>query len=262
VPITEPQPRYQQIADVLREAIERGDYAPGSTLEPELTLAERHNVNKRTVNMAIRLLRADGLVHVERGARTVVRELPVLRRDASARQRIREQGQARGAFQAELERLGIEAHSNVSVSEQIAPDDVAELLGIDPATPALARRRHMLADHTPVQLATSWLPMDLAAGTPIAEVDTGPGGIYSRLADLGHGPAEFTETIRLRLPDPDERTVLRMDVEQRVYAIRRTAADADGRIVEVNDMVLPAHQWELVYTWEESQLCVLYKPRA
>jgi GntR family transcriptional regulator len=249
VPIQPPQARYQQLATTIREAIERGDYPPGSTLESETELGARYGVARHTVNRAMTLLRAEGLVRVERGNRTVVRELPILRRDAVGRQRIREQGDARGAFQAELARLGIEAHSNVAISEQIAPDDIAELLGIDPAAPALVRRRHMLADHIPVQLATSWLPMDIAAGTQLAEVDTGPGGIYSRLADLGHAPAEFTETVRLRLPDPDERVFLRMDGEQRVYAIRRTAADDHGRIVEVNDIVLPAHQWELVYSW-------------
>ena len=30
-------------------------------------------------------------------------------------------------------------------------------------------------------------------------------------------------------------------------APRETTA---GRVVEVNDITLPAHQWELVYTWE------------
>jgi hypothetical protein len=40
-----------------------------------------------------------------------------------------------------------------------------------------------------------------------------------------------------------------MDPDQRVIAIRRTAADAAGRVVEVNEIALPAHQWELVYEW-------------
>lgn len=249
MPVQTPQPRYQQIADLLREAIGRGDYPPGSVLESETALAAQYEVDRRTINRAILSLRADGLVHVERGNRTVIRELPVLRRDAVGRQQIREEGQARGAFQAEIARLGMEAHSNVAVSEEPAPQDIAELLGIQPGDLALTRKRQMLADHLPVQMATSWVPLDIAAGSQITEVDTGPGGLYSRLADLGHRPAEFTETVSVRLPNTDEQRFLRMDTEQRVYAIRRTAADEHGRIVEVNDIVLPAHQWELVYTW-------------
>ncbi len=244
-----PQPLYQQIAAILQAAIERGDYAPGSTLESELVLARKYDVDRRTINSAIRSLRAAGLVHVERGNRTVVRELPILSRDAAGRFRSREEGNARGAFQAELARHGLEARADVEVSEQPAAADIAAELGITTEQPVLTRKRRMYAGDIPVQLATSWLPLDIAAGTQLTEVDTGPGGAYSRLADLGHAPAEFTESIRLRLPDETEQQFLRMDVEQRVYSIRRTARDAQGRAVEITDTVMPAHQWELIYTW-------------
>ena len=43
-----------------------------------------------------------------------------------------------------------------------------------------------------------------------------------------------------------------MDPDQRVVAIRRTARTTSGRIVEVNEITLPAHQWELVYEWSRS----------
>jgi DNA-binding GntR family transcriptional regulator len=50
-------------------------------------------------------------------------------------------------------------------------------------------------------------------------------------------------------PDDDETQFLHMDPDQRVVAIRRTARTTSGRIVEVNEITLPAHQWELVYEW-------------
>ena len=40
-----------------------------------------------------------------------------------------------------------------------------------------------------------------------------------------------------------------MDPDQRVVAIQRTARTTSGRVVEVNEITLPAHQWELVYEW-------------
>ena len=107
----------------------------------------------------------------------------------------------------------------------------------------------MFAGDWPVQVATSWIPADLANGTPIAERDTGPGGTYSRLADLGHAPAEFTEEVRVRVPADEEITALRIDLDHRVYAITRVASDRVGRVVEVNTIVLPTHQWTLTYTW-------------
>jgi GntR family transcriptional regulator len=149
-----------------------------------------------------------------------------------------------------MERLGLRPRSDVDVAEERVPADVAELLGITSGDLALSRRRRMYANDVPVQLALSWLPLDVAAGTILAEVDTGPGGIYSRLAEMGHSPARFAERIRVRLPTDDEARFLRLDVEQRVFAIRRTAGDVGGRVVEVNDITMPAHQWELEWEWE------------
>jgi GntR family transcriptional regulator len=249
VPLESPRAQFRQLADELRAAVERGDYAPGSALPSELDLSRQYGVNRITVNRAVQILRAEGLVRVERGRGTIVRELPVLQRQAASRQRIRERGGARGAFQAELDALGLESRSEVEVAERAAPADIAALLGTDAGAPALTRSRQMFANDVPVQLATSWLPIDIAAGTPIAEADPGPGGTYSRLADLGQAPVSFAETVRVRPPDDTEAARLHLDAEQRVIAIRRTAHTAAGRVVEVNDIALPAHQWELVYEW-------------
>ena len=249
MPLEEPRARYRQLADLIRAGIVSGEFPPGSLLPPENDLVQRYGVSRRTVNRAIVILRGEGLVRVDRGRGTVVRELPVLRRDAVTRQREREHGQARGAFQAELMRLGLEARSEVEVTEVRASADVAEHLGVKPGTAVLSRRRQMYADQTPVQLATSWLPLDIAAGTRLADADSGRGGIYSRLGELGYEPVAFSETVRVRPPDDEEARLLRMDEEQRVLTIRRLATTASGRVVEVNDMVLPAHQWELHYEW-------------
>ena len=164
-------------------------------------------------------------------------------------QHVREAGQARGAFDGELRRLGLTPRSDVDVAQVPAPADVADLLGVEEGAPVLARQRRMYANDTPVQLAMSYLPLDIAADTALASTDPGPGGIYSRLADLGHAPDTCTETARVRPPDDDEAQFLRMDPDQRVVTIQRTTRTAAGRIVEVNQITLPAHQWELVDEW-------------
>jgi GntR family transcriptional regulator len=253
VPIETPRAKYRQLADLLRSAIETGEYPPGSLLPSEPELAQRYEVSRDVAHQAVVVLRGEGLVRVDRGRGTVVRELPVLRRNAVIRQATRDQGNARGAFQAELARLGLEARSDVTISELPAPADVANLLDISLGATVLVRRRLMWAGEVPVQIATSWLPAEIAAGTPLAELDTGPGGIYSRLADIGYGPSSFTESVRVRPAEDQEARWLRVDPEQRVLAIQRIARTAESRCVEVNDIVLAAHQWELVYEWSAGQ---------
>ena len=60
------------------------------------------------------------------------------------------------------------------------PSEIAERLGLKAGDKALIRRRQMYAGGQPMQLATSYVPWSFAEGT---QMDSGPGGIYSRLAD-------------------------------------------------------------------------------
>src|SRR5262245_20610827 len=185
------RPEYMQVADAIRSAIEGGEWGPGALIPAEPELAARYGTTRATVNRALSVLRAEGLIRPKQGRGTTVRELPVLHRDAVRRQRqdVREAGGARGAFEAELRALGYESRTVPHVGEVPAPAAAAEALGIDEGTPVLARRREMYATglpgaDVPIQMATSYIPLDIAAGTPIAEADTGPGGIYSRLAEI------------------------------------------------------------------------------
>jgi GntR family transcriptional regulator len=242
---------YREIAAVLREEIASGVYPPGSRFPTGPELAARWRVSQGTANLAMNYLRSEGLIRTKRGRGTIINPVPVILRDASGRQRreARESGGARGAFDAELRRAGLEPRTDSEPGRAVPPAEVAAALGIPEGVEAIYRRRRMYAADGPVQLATSWIPADIAAGTAIEEADPGPGGIYSRLADAGHAPAEFTEEIRVRVPDDGEANALDLDSDHRVYAITRTARDSQGRAVEVNLIVMPAHQWTLAYTW-------------
>ncbi|MER7207730.1 GntR family transcriptional regulator [Streptosporangium sp. NPDC000239] len=64
--------RYVGIAAELREAIMCGEYAVGSQLPSETTLATRFDVSRGTVRQAVALLAAEGLVGSRQGARRIV----------------------------------------------------------------------------------------------------------------------------------------------------------------------------------------------
>lgn len=240
---------YGRIVATIRSEIHSGAYPPGSTLPPEPELAQRFGVSRSTVNRALSLLRSEGLINPQQGRGTVVLPGPVIKRNAATRQRrsTRETGGGRGAFDAELRALGLEPRADVEVGRGTPPESVTELLGS--GDEVIYRRRQMYADGQPVQLATSYIPADLAEGTPIAQRDTGPGGLYSRLGDAGHPPARFAEVVRVRTPDDAEAEFLQLDHDQRVYVITRIAYNAADRPVEVCVHVLPTHRWELTYEW-------------
>jgi GntR family transcriptional regulator len=252
MPIERAPSQYRQLADLLRAAILRGDYPPGSTFPSEPELAEQHGVSRPTINRALLVLRSEGLIRVERGRGTIVRSVPTIPRYATTRyaRENREHDDARGAFDTEISRLGFQPRSElVKVGQIRPPADVATALALAPNEDVLIRKRHMYAADTPVQLATSYIPWSIAEGTQLQQTDTGPGGTYSRLAELGHAPARFTETIALRAPSSEESDFLRLSDEQHVLAIFHTAWTNDDHAVEVTIHVLPPHQWELHYDW-------------
>jgi UTRA domain-containing protein len=137
-------------------------------------------------------------------------------------------------------RLGFEPRSDlVQVGQIRPPADVAQALALADDDDALIRKRHMYAADTPVD----------RQGHAARADGYRPRRDYSRLAELGHAPARFTELIALRPPTSEEADFLRLSDEQHVLAVFHTAWTSDDRTVEVTIHVLPPHQWELHYDW-------------
>lgn len=249
--VENPRSQYRQMADLLRSAIERGEYPPGSLLPSEPELSRRHNVSTATANRAVAILRGEGLVRVERGRGTVVREIPVIRRSAVARylQSARERNGGRGAFDTEIRGLGMTPRSDVTVSIGPAPDRVAEALRLDSGERVVIRSRRMYANDVPVQFAPSYIPLDIAEGTQITERDSGPGGIISRFAELGHAITRITESVRIRRATDAEQEFLRLEEDQPVIEIWHTGWTAEDRPIEVTVHAAPAYLWILDYEW-------------
>jgi GntR family transcriptional regulator len=255
VPLEQPQAQYRQLAGILREAIEAGDYAPGSALPPEPELGSQYGVSRDTVNKAVRILRSWGLVQVQRGRGTVVRSLPPIRRNAAVRYQTeaRERAGAHGAFDTEIRALGLQPRSDTTVELVVPPAEVARTLGLEEGKPnAIRRMRKMYANDIPVQLAPSYIPAEIAEGTQIAEVDSGPGGILSRFAELGYRQARITETVKSRPATDEEREFLLLEADQPVLEIWHVGWTEDDRAVEVCVHAVPAGLWSLEYSWPVS----------
>jgi GntR family transcriptional regulator len=134
------------------------------------------------VRNALRTLQDEGLTTAEHGRGVYVRSRPPVRRLASDRfaQRHRKEGKA--AFIAESEQVAATPLVDMmKVTEARPPADVADRLGLaDDARTVIRSRRYSL-DGRPMETAVSYIPADLAHGTPIAALKPRPGGIYARL---------------------------------------------------------------------------------
>ncbi|WP_380165641.1 GntR family transcriptional regulator [Jannaschia sp. R86511] len=241
-----PEPGFLQIARQLRQEIRSGAYPPGSKLPSETELTRTFGVARMTVRGGIAELRSEGLVVSEQGRGVFVRARPPVRRLAADRFARRHRDAGRAAFLAEADQVGsTPAVDEVVVDTAGAPDRVASLLGVE--GDVLRRSRRYLLDGQPVETAVSYIPLDLAQGTKIADLDTGPGGIYARLEELGHELAHFTEEVGARMPTPAERERLQLTAGVPVITLLRTAYDTAGRAVEVCDTVKSAQSYVLEY---------------
>lgn len=245
---TSDRPVYKQIADQLRAAIEAGTLPPGERLPSEADLMSRYDVAQGTVRQAMSLLRGEGLVVAQQGRGVFVRDRPRLKRLASDRfsRRHREAGKA--AYLAESEAEGVRPGVEVYyVGPGEASADIARRLGVRNAARVLVRRRRYLSDGQPTELATSYIPWSLAKGTPIAEPNPGPGGIYARIEERGHRLARFEEEVTARMPTPEESKALKLATGSPVLTLVRTAYDTEGQPVEVCDTVMSADLYVLSY---------------
>jgi GntR family transcriptional regulator len=241
-------PGYERMADALRHAILAGDLA--GRLPSLDALARQYAVTRDVARRAVDILRGEGLVVSFQGKGTYVRVFERITRRSPGRL-------ARPHWSAGQQ---IQDHdtglrprtADVVVGDVPAPDFVAEALGVAEGEPVLFRSRRFLVERRPVQLATSYLPMDLATSARLMFTDTGPGGIYARLAELGHAPVRFTERVTGRSPRPDEVERLEMStaVGTIVFEITRYAYAESGRCVEVNRMILDCAAYEVVYDFD------------
>lgn len=255
--MTANRPAFRAVADQIREGIEAGAFAPGSKLPSDTALAAQYDTSRATVGNAFRALLAEGYL-IRKGRSYLVS--PLLRkilRDANVRysKKNREQGPdgapSRGAFASEVKALGMRAGGDVTVDRVVPPTNVADLLAVSAEEASvLSRARRMTADDIPVQLATSYIPGDIAFDSALENVDTGPGGMISRLAEMGYPQAEVTEEINVRTPTDEEITGLQLTEDARVYELVHVARTAEGRAVEVAIHVMPTAHWTLRYGWE------------
>ncbi|MGE7391817.1 GntR family transcriptional regulator [Streptomyces sp. NPDC004126] len=243
------QPKYQRIADELRAAIRSGEYGPGDRLPGENDLMATYDVARMTARQALGVLQNEGLAEARKGAGVFVRAFRPLRRHGIQRLAQEQWGSGRSIWSTDSEDRELVV-DQVEVYEQRASEEVVVALGVPDGSAVWVRSRRFVLDGKPVLFATSYLPSDVVADSAITRSDTGPGGTYARLAELGHKPVHFREEVRCRMPSVGEAERLALSMGTPVIQIVRTAFAEDGRAVEVNEMTLDSASYVLEYDFD------------
>lgn len=168
-------------------------------------------------------------------------------RDARTRYRQRAEGGAHGAFEAETKRAGGTPRVDLSIDRGLPPTDVAELLGAGASDKGVIRSRRMYDGERLVQLADTYIPAFVADAAPqVAEVDTGEGGIISRMAEAGLKQTNVVEDIKQHPATAEQAEALGVETGDLLLVITHTGRTAKDQVVEVTRHTL-GHGWTLRY---------------
>ncbi|RRR96549.1 GntR family transcriptional regulator [Glycomyces terrestris] len=230
-------------AETLRQRILDGVYAPGDRMPSATVIGNEFNIDRGTAARVLAQLRSDGFIITKPRSGSYVRTFEPNLRSFPMRLEVWKEGRAvQGADSGKQTRL-----IDLTVGETPAGRAVADAFRIEPGSPMIRRARRFSMEDRPVQLADSYYLPEMVRATAIVYTDTGPGGVYARLAEIGHAPARFTERLRARMPLPAETEALELPGGTPVIAITRVAYDGEDRCVEVTEMVLDASAYELEY---------------
>lgn len=247
---------YRELAGLLRQAIQRGDYPEGGTLPKQNEIAAAHGVNINTVRQAVRVLEAEGLVTPVRRRGTVIRPQIPMKRLGIERYAKSKWKSGLVAFAADREATGRtwapgDQTQTVRVTE--ADSDVAEALGIQAGAPVYERARLVKEADRPTHTLTSYYRPEDVEGTALVDPTPGPagrGGGFAILTDRGLEPDQITETVRARMPTPDEVQLLQLPAGEPVMILHRTTFTGEGRPVEFARGVHAASRFTWSYTFK------------
>ncbi|MFD4375433.1 GntR family transcriptional regulator [Streptomyces sp. NPDC058486] len=128
----------------------------------------------------------------------------------------------------------------LDAGEVEAPEAVRVALGLAAGAPVIVRRRLILLDGHPVELADSYYPVAIAGGTPLAEPRKVPGGAVTLLKELGYVGAGVVEDVSADRATAEECGRLELAEGSAVLRLLRLTRTADGTPMEASLMTMPA----------------------
>ena len=261
---TSTDPVYLRVLDDLRHRISSGLLEPGARVPSRNAIIARYGVGETAAKHALAVLAAEGLIEARPGSGSYVRHAPVTRYLEHGR--LGHPGSPfgvagpvpagtapAGTAQAGTGPAGDEAGPRLTREHEAdrvpPPPAVARRLGLRPGSLTMRTRYVLCAGGAAVQLALSWEPVSLTAGTPVAVPEEGPlagRGVIERMKAIGIIVDQVTEDISVRPALRAEAAVLGLAPGAPVLLVERSHL-AGGRAVETADIVVAADGHRLRY---------------
>lgn len=193
-------PKYFQLASLLRQKIEEGEWQPRSAIPSERQMETLYNVSRTTIREAVELLIRQGYLYREQGRGTFV-----------SPQKLQKGIQELTSFSEDLIRRGMKPGQVIRSVEWVVPSPkILQRLELAPGTQVLCIDRIRTADGVPIGLQTSHLALK-----PEFEITRETleemGSLYRILQErLNIIPSEADETLEVTLATAEEAALLQI----------------------------------------------------
>ena len=248
------EPVYLRVLDDLRSRIRSGTLEPGARVPSRNAIITNYGVGETAAKHALAVLVAEGLIEARPGSGCYVRRAPSVGFLEHDRPQfpgspfgVQDAVAAHEAGQVLARPLRLTWEHETEVGP--APPQVAARLGMIRGASATRTTYLLRADGQPVQLAVSYEPVALTAGTPVALPEQGPlagRGVIERMHLIGVEIDDVTEEVTVRPSSRSEATALAIPAGALVLVVDR-AHLASGRAVETAEVLVPAERFRLRY---------------
>lgn len=229
-------PRYQQIADELRQNIEAAIYQVGDQLPTEAELSQRFDVNRHTLRRAIDILRQEGLVRADRGRGMFVTAAPISFK-IGKRVRFNEMLKAQGLTPTKV---------TLRISELPADSSVAKRLKVSTGDQVVLFERLSNVEGYPLSVASSYFPSQL-----MPDIATHC-KTYQSISQMMRECYDFdhirrSTRISARVVQPRDANYLQVSLQSPILLIESVNVNQFGAVVEYGVSRFRCDRMELVF---------------
>jgi GntR family transcriptional regulator len=211
---------HRQLYMVLRDEIERGLYSTGLLPSYDL-LCERFGVSRITVRRAVNDLAAHGVVELQQGKGTVVRQslkLPLSAPSLTLMDKLRQATPLVNDVRV------------LEINTQLPPSDIARQLQLGAGAKAVRiLRLRINRRKEPGGLMDVWVPADHGAGMTLAAMRRR--SAYEVLLDQGVRFGRVVQVFSATVCSPEQALLLEIPVGSPLLKLERVIYDADDRPV-------------------------------
>ncbi|MDR6817531.1 GntR family phosphonate transport system transcriptional regulator [Neorhizobium sp. 2083] len=223
--------QWQQVEEDIADDILNGRLSPKAQLPKEADLMERFGVGRHTIRRAISSLEGRGLVQVEQGRGTFVR-------DGRLDYRLSE----RTRFSQNLLEQGREPLGQAVREEEMrASATVADALRLPRGEPVYHIVRRGFADEEPINLSNAYYPVRRFPGMDKARAS----GRSVTLILAEYGVPDYIRLrtdIIVRMPTADEARLLEQSNSQPVIMLKKIDVDMKGTPISYSETVWPGER--------------------